>query len=225
MYVAAPGWLAFMLLGLGQAVALGLSGASALDAGWTPLSLGLGIGLFAIMMTINLTPKIAGIADVLLCSERRTAYGGSGRVLISAVVELLFSLFLGPIVAVAQTIFVLGLASGRTIRWEAQRRSLHELSWAEALRGLWPQTTIGTLMLAALAWLAPAVLPWALPIILALLLAVPFAWVTSRRRLGEALARLDICATPEEIAGTGSPMAQHHPLAGELPLAPERQAA
>ena len=227
MYVAAPAWLAFMFLGLGQAAALGLSGATALDAGWTPLSLGLGIGLFAIMMTINLTPKIAGIVDVLLRPKMRSAYGGSGRILTSALIEIVFSLFLGPIMAVSQTIFLIGLMSGRTIRWEAQRRSIHELSWSEALVGLWPQTIIGLFMLVVLAWLAPAVLPWALPIVLALLLAVPFAWITSRRQLGEALARHGIGATPEEIAGSGAPVV-HIPTTAEvarLQLAAGEQAA
>ena len=201
MYAAAPAWLAFMLLGLGQAVSLGLSGLEASDAGWAPLSLGLGIGLFAIMMTINLTPKIAGLIDVLLNVHARRAYGGSVRILASAVIEIVFSLFLGPIVAVSQTIFLCGLAGGRTIRWETQRRSMHELSWGEALRGLWPQTLIGAIMLATLATFAPAVLPWASPIVLSLLLAVPFAWLTSRRSLGRVMERAGICATPEEIAG------------------------
>ena len=62
---------------------------------------------------------------------------------------------LAPIIAVAQAVFVLGLAAGRTIRWEAQLRDARALSWAEAARGLWPQTTLG-LGLGAAVWLLAA---------------------------------------------------------------------
>ena len=211
MYVAAPAWLAFMFVGLAQAAILGLFHSTSLqsmdglqagaylEASYTSLNYGLGIGLFAIMMTINFTPKIAGLLSVLFSAKRRAIYGGAGPVMVSGLLETVFSLFLGPIMAVSQTIFIIGLISGRTISWEAQRRSAVALSWGEAFSGLWPQTLIGFGMLALLWAFAPAVLPWALPIVLALVLAVPFAWLTSQHAFGGLLKRHRICSTPEEL--------------------------
>ena len=73
----------------------------------------------------------------------RRAYGGGPRVLVSSLAELLFSFVLAPIVAVAQAVFVVGMALGRTIRWDAQLRDSRSLSWGEAWQGLWPQTLLG----------------------------------------------------------------------------------
>jgi len=196
MYLAAPAWLAFMGFGLLQAVVGGATEIA--DFGLSPVAAGLAIGLLVMMMTINLTPKLAGMADLLCRRESRQAYGGSIKIIAAALVELVFALFLGPIVAVAQSIFIGGLLRGRAIRWDSQRRSLHELSWVEALRGLWPQTLVGAVIVATLWIYAPAVLPWAAPVYGALLLAIPFAWLTSRRWLGEAMVRAELCATPEE---------------------------
>ena len=95
---------------------------------------------------------------------------------------------------------MLGLAAGRTIRWEAQLRDARALSWAEAARGLWPQTTLG-LGLGAAVWLlaAPATHVWAALFCGPLLLAVPFAVVTSQAWLGRLLTGSGICAVPEEL--------------------------
>lgn len=223
MYVAAPAWLGFMGFGLAQAV-VGQSLAT-VDFGLTPVAAGLAIGLLVMMMTINLTPKVAGMIDLLCRRESREAYGGSAKIIAAAFVELLFSLFLGPIVAVAQTVFIGGLLRGRAISWDAQRRSLHELSWSEALVGLWPQTLVGAVIFATLWIYAPAVLPWAAPVYVALLLAIPFAWLTSRRWLGEAMVRAELCATPEErvrpafmTLATPRPIPEMDEGVGQLPL-------
>ncbi|MEZ5847660.1 MAG: glucans biosynthesis glucosyltransferase MdoH [Geminicoccaceae bacterium] len=227
MYAAAPAWLGFMTAGVAQAVWLSLADEATRAAGYAPIHLGLGIGLFALMMAINFTPKVAGLIDVLSSTERRRAYGGTGAVLLSALIETFFSLFLGPIMAVSQTVFLAGLAGGRTIRWEAQRRSVHELSWSEAARGLWPQTLTGLAMFTALWLSAPVVLPWASPVILALVLSIPFAWGTSRRSFGGFLARHRVCATPEELArqGLGLAKSPQPPHAGSLELQTGEKAA
>jgi membrane glycosyltransferase len=107
---------------------------------------------------------------------------------------------LSPVLAVAQTMFIGGLAFGRTIRWSAQSRQGRTVPLLEALRGLWPQTVAGSLVFAVLALRAPELLPWAAPVIAGLVLAVPFASVTASARLGGLMKRYRICATPEELA-------------------------
>ncbi|MCB1835546.1 MAG: hypothetical protein KDH19_19205, partial [Geminicoccaceae bacterium] len=70
MYAAAPAWLGFMAAGVAQAVWLSLADEATRTAGYAPIHLGLGIGLFALMMAINFTPKVAGLIDVLSSTER-----------------------------------------------------------------------------------------------------------------------------------------------------------
>lgn len=215
MYVAGPAWLLFMLTGLAKAMSLGWGTIAATDPlPWSPTVTAIAIGLFAIMMTVNLTPKIAGLVDVALRPELRRAYGGWRVLGVSALTELLFALVLGPAMAVAQTVFIAGLPFGRMVRWEAQRRADHSVDFLDALRGLWPQCLLGLVMLAGFAAAMPAVLPWASPVIGGLLLAIPMAWLTARPGLGRAVTRLGICTVPEERA---APMTVQ--LAGYLPRA------
>jgi len=218
MYVAGPAWLLFMLTGLAKAMSIGFGWGSAADnagaAAWDPTAVALGIGLFAIMMTVNLTPKIAGLIDVALRPELRRAYGGWRMLGLSTLAELGFALVLGPAMAVAQTVFIAGLPFGRMVRWEAQRRSDHSVALVDAIRGLWPQCLLGLLMLAGFASAMPSVLPWTLPVVAGLLLAIPLAWASARPALGRLVTRMGLCAVPEERA---APLTVQ--LAGYLPRA------
>jgi membrane glycosyltransferase len=209
MYLSGPAWLGFMLAGLGKALSIGAAGDwgwggqaevgdLVAEAVWSETMVAMAIGLFVIMMTVNLTPKLAGLIDVALRPEARRAYGG-GRVLAtSAVAEFCFALVIGPAMAVAQTIFIAGLPFGRMVRWEPQRRADHSVTFTDAVRGLWPQCLLGLIMLIGFAVAMPSVLPWTLPVVGGLLLAIPFAWLTARPSLGRALTRLGLCAVPEE---------------------------
>ncbi|MEK0085207.1 glucans biosynthesis glucosyltransferase MdoH [Benzoatithermus flavus] len=213
MYVSGPAWILFSLVGFGRAIL----GDTAPAAPATPL-LGVpgtweGWALLVAMLVLVWAPKLAGVLQILLLGRLRRAYGGAGRVLVSAVVEILFSLVLAPIVAFAQTLFVLGMSTGRAIRWEAQLRDPRCLSWGEAWRGLRGQTLFGAALGAATWWLAPeGVLPWAVLFCLPLLLAVPFAVVTSWASLGQVLMRLGIGAVPEEIDSPAVVAAAGHAL-------------
>ena len=206
MYLAGPAWLGFMLAGLVKAMSVGLGGSwgwgaadeLAAEAIWSETMVALGIGLFAIMMTVNLTPKLAGLVDVALRPEARRAYGGGRALATSAVAEFFFALVIGPAMAVAQTIFIAGLPFGRMVRWEPQRRADHSVTFTDAVRGLWPQCLLGLVMLVGFAVAMPSVLPWTLPVVGGLVLAIPFAWLTARPSLGRTLTRHGLCAVPEE---------------------------
>jgi membrane glycosyltransferase len=200
MYVSGPAWILFSLLGFGRALApLSAGGEAAAPLlgspmPWEPWA------LLAAMMVLVFAPKLAGVAQVLLTPRLRRAYGGAPRMVLSTVVEFLFSFVLAPIVAVAQTVFVLGLAAGRTVRWDAQLRDSRSLPWREAARGLWPQTVLGLVVAAAVWTLGPAsARVWVVLFCGPLLFSVPFAVATSWTSLGRRLARLGVCAVPEEI--------------------------
>ena len=192
MYLGAPLWLLFLLLGFTQTFTqVNPSSAASLDPA-------LAIGLFAVMMGFTFAPKVLGVIDILLRRGERKRYGPLPKVLLGSAVELVFSVLLAPIMTLALSLFIVSLFAGRGVTWDGQERDPRALPLMEALRVLWPQTLIGVLGTTALAIAMPGILPWAAPVLLGLVLAAPFAWLTSQPGLGDVLARLGLCATPEE---------------------------
>ena len=239
MYVSGPAWILFSLVSFGRALAPTIfvaPGASSEPATrllgtpmpWEPWA------LLAATMTLVFAPKLAGVAQVLLVPRLRRIYGGGLRVAVSTLVELGFSFILAPIMAVGQSIFVLGMLAGRAIRWEAQLRDPRTLGWVEAFRGLWPHTLLGLFVGAAVWAFAPlSARLWALLFCGPLLLAMPFAVITSWTALGRVLGRLGLCVVPEEMDPPVAALAAGHaigrsvlcggggrPGAAELPAAP-----
>ncbi len=238
MYVSAPAWLGFIALGLvqGFAGAFGVASAgtaAAAEAGPALLAAPAfgfdALALLYVMLGLTFAPRLLGVADLLLRRSARAAYGGAGRLLAGAGLETLFSVLLGPVMALALTRFIAGLLAGRSLGWDAQRRDGHALSWREALRGLWPQTLAALVAGGALLAVLPGVLPWAAPVLLGLGLAVPFAVATSRRGPGALLRRAGLCATPEELGASGGLPDLDAPLPGDgeapIPFRPRRRAA
>ncbi|MDX1540421.1 MAG: glucans biosynthesis glucosyltransferase MdoH, partial [Geminicoccaceae bacterium] len=214
LFLASPLWLGFLSLGLGQA----LLGDGALVARLDPA---VGIALFVVMMTMAFAPKLIGIAEAMVSRRRSRAYGGRVRLLAGALVETVFSMLLGPIMAVAHSVFIGGLLFGQRIRWRAQARTGRRITALEAIQAFWPQTALGLGTALLLALHSPALLPWAAPVLAGLIFAVPFACITSSARLGRWLVRSGLCATPEELALNQSE--QPRPgtsVVGAVPLGP-----
>jgi len=189
MYMGAPFGMAMLLAGLGMAFVKG-------DA---PFPAHLAFMLYFGMMAIGFAPRILGALDILLRGEAR-AYGGAVRLLAGSLTDTLFSILLGPVMMVAQALFVVGLVFGRRVFWDAQNRNGRSVPVGEAARGLWPQFLVGASLAAALVAVAPGALPWAAPTILPGMLAVPFACLTAGGALGRLMVRLGLCAIPDEHA-------------------------
>lgn len=196
MYMGAPGWMLF--LGASALQAWLVAGGAEATAGAAPFPLGLGILLFVVIMVMALMPKIIGVIDVLLSRTSRRRYGGTLRVLGGALSEFLFSTLLTPIVAVAQTRFLIGLMLGKRIAWDAQRRQGLGLSWREAWRGLWLQSLLGLGLLTLLIYTAPSVIPWASPLICSFLGATLFAVWSAAPLPSRISRRLGLWDIPED---------------------------
>ena len=228
MYLSPVMWMGFLFAGLLRTMATALfpgTDFAFMPAVWERVASGEGVALFGTMMTIIFAPKIFGVIDVMLSAAKRRRYGGALRTLAGTAVEMTFGALLAPIVAVAQTVFVIGLMFGKKVAWNVQARDLKTVAWSRAVRGLWLQTLCGALFGAALwAW-APGALPWAVPLLAAWILAVPFAVLTSSARLGRLLRHVGLCAVPEEIEPTAEVAEVMAPtpvpvLAGGAALAP-----
>ena len=161
---------------------------------------GLAAALYVAYLLMYLSPKLAGLADVLLTSGGVARYGGGLLFLTGAVVEIVASFLIGAVTTFRLTIFMGGLLFGRSITWDGQARDAHDIPWAEAARGLWAPTAFGIVVCGALALLSPTVLLWSLPLTLGYLVAVPFTVLTASTAMGERFTRLRLCAVPEEFA-------------------------
>ncbi|MBP5856486.1 glucans biosynthesis glucosyltransferase MdoH [Marivibrio halodurans] len=190
MYAGAPGWMAFLTIGAAHAFFP--------EVGGFPLDLGL--ALFVTVLVMSLMPKLMGMLDVMVSRRQRRRYGGTARVALGSVTEIVTSALLAPAVSFAQARFIIGLLLGRKMGWGAQRREGQALGWGEATRGLWPQTLFGLALGAVLAVKVPAVLPWASPLLASFVLAIPFAVLTASPWLGRLSRRVGLCDIPEDRA-------------------------
>ena len=194
MYLGAPAWLAFMVLGL-------VRGAH--------FDIDLGFILFFLMLAMTLAPKLATLADVLSRHSLRHAYGGTARIATGAFLEFVFSVLIAPISAVAVTIFVLGLPFGRRVGWTSQQRDAEGVTLLKAARKLWPQTLSGILLMAWFWKAAPGAVWYWVPLFAGLAGSIPSAIVTAHPLVGRALAAAGICRIPEEARSPAVPAPAH----------------
>ena len=160
---------------------------------------GLAIFLYVLFFGMYLMPKIAGLIDVVLTKGGMNQYGGAVRFVASAALELVFSFLQGAISTIRTTIFMIGLAVGKTVAWGGQSRDTHGISWRTAVENLWPQTLFGVVVCGLLLSVAPAVFWWSLPLTAGYLVAVPFAVITASPALGRVFQAIGLCGIPEDF--------------------------
>jgi membrane glycosyltransferase len=192
-------WAILMFIGVPAMTGMiALAPLKALD-GDGPFPAGAAIGLYLTFLAMYLSPKLAGLLDILLTPGGVARYGGLGRFLASAAVEVVFSFLLGAVTTFRLTLFMIGLVFGRSVVWNGQARDAHGVAWSTAMRGLWAPFLFGLAVCGALAVLAPAALLWSLPLTLGYLVAFPFAVVTAAPALGRWFTARGLCAIPEEF--------------------------
>ncbi len=115
----------------------------------------------------------------------------------SSLVDTFIFTLLAPVMMIFHSRFVIYTVLGKGVRWVAQRRKLNGgMDWRE------PIVTFGSVTLIGLVWGALAFfipnhfLLWISPVVVALILAIPFAIITSSTR---SLLRFGMFLTPEEI--------------------------
>ncbi len=160
---------------------------------------GLAIFLYVLFYTMYLMPKIAGLVDAVLTKGGVARYGGPVRFTISAVLELLFSFLQGAVSTIRTTIFMIGLAFGKSVTWGGQSRDAYGISWRTAAMDLWPQTLFGLVVCGALYVIAPSVLWWSLPLTAGYILAIPFAVITASPALGRWFQKVGLAGIPEDF--------------------------
>ena len=94
--------------------------------------------------------------------------------------------------------FLLRLPFDDGAAWGAQTRDAHRLDAWETARALWPQFVFGAASLALATIASPRLALWSAPLTFGYLAAFPFALASASPRLGAWLARIRLCAVPEE---------------------------
>jgi membrane glycosyltransferase len=179
-YLAAPAWLAFMVLGL---ISWAHSGSS-----FQGVAAVVGLGTLAILAS----PWLLGMLDGMRTKERRRAHGGAARIVLSGLVGLVVGALLAPIVMIHHTRIVVSIFSGRAISWGAQQRRASGGNLLKVLRIEWPAMALGLGLglwtwlahTGLTLWLAPLWVPWAL--------AVPLNLLVSSAAVGSLARRLGL---------------------------------
>lgn len=182
-YLMAPLWLLFVALGVLAAASGDVSRAAA--------------GLWGLTLVLLLLPRALGVVAVRLRGEQ-AHYGGSSRLVGSALVELALSALQAPVRMLAHTVFVLGPLTGLKIEWTSPARDAAVVAWRDAAARL-GTLVLPLLLLAALAFPARDLLsPHLGTLVMSLALAVPLAVLGSHPRVGRALRRAQLLLVPEE---------------------------
>jgi len=155
-------------------------------------------------------PKIMGGVLVLTRRGERRAFGGAGVVIKGMAMEIALSAIIAPIMMVASTKAVIQIACGHDAGWQAQDRDADGVSWKDAFRAMRWQMITGALFCVGLAF-RPDLATWFAPVVLPLLFAAPIVVLTSRRRVGEAVARAGYLTIPDEggVSVRAMPSAPH----------------
>ena len=129
-------------------------------------------------------PKLLGYLEALLQPGKARLAGGRLALVRNVLAELAYTALLDPIIALHKSWAVLLLAAGHRAGWSGQSRHERRLSWAAATRVFWPHTVFGVVVLAA--FMAISVFAGVLGGLFTagLVLAVPFAVLTSRSEGG-----------------------------------------
>jgi membrane glycosyltransferase len=152
---------------------------------------------FAIFIALYLAPRLFGIADAAIRSARR--YGGPIRLGISGLMEMAFTFFHTPLQMFAATYFMISALFGRKTKWDGQQRDGYRVPWRAAALTFWPHTLFGSALFLFVLFFSPFAALWFIPFVFGLIVAIPFAVLSSSPQLGAWAETNRLCAMPEEF--------------------------
>ncbi|MBQ4615149.1 MAG: glucans biosynthesis glucosyltransferase MdoH [Mailhella sp.] len=143
-------------------------------------------------------PKIFAI--VLTVGKGGAAqFGGTFRMCMSVLAEILISTMLAPIRMIFHSFFVVTTLLGWKVGWNVQNRDDKGTSWEDAIRFHWWGTLLG-IMWGGLMWLInPGFFWWFSPIAFGLAFSIPLSVFTSRVSWGRAARRMGLFVTASEL--------------------------
>lgn len=193
-YVVLPEVTSYPYLGTGYVLWPQLSGLSMLLP-WVDPNI---VRLLGVTVGLLFLPKVLALGLALV--RRPQEFGGGGRLVISAIMEMIAAVVVAPLMMMYHTRFVVSVLSGRDIKWEPQARASRLVSWQEALRGTADTTVTGALWAGLTLYYSPSFFLWLTPIFTGLLLAAALVRCTSSVSLGGFTARRGLFLVSSETA-------------------------
>ncbi|MBA1145801.1 glucans biosynthesis glucosyltransferase MdoH [Ectothiorhodospiraceae bacterium WFHF3C12] len=165
---------------------------------WPVARTGVMILLLATVAGMLILPKVFGLLLALISRSRRRAFGGGWRLAVSAVVELVFSIVIAPIMMTFHAFFVASVLCGRKVRWQPQNREGRAVAWSTAWRATGFAAVAGVFWGLGTAFITP-IFFWALtPVLSGLVLAPALVAWSSSTDLGRWCRRRGLFLTPAE---------------------------
>lgn len=166
---------------------------------WPVSHTGALLTLFGAMLALLFLPKLVAMALALKSKRLRNAHGGTAPILLSVIIESLFSVLLAPIMMLSQTGFVASILMGRNSGWNSQRRSEASSAWGVLVRRFLPHTVLGVLATSLVWRFLPEYGWWLSPVLAGPVLAIPLAALTESVRAGQLMMRWGIFVAPWEV--------------------------
>ncbi len=164
---------------------------------WPTADLKLMLTLFGMTVALLVGPKLLSLA-VIVASGRAGQFGGTARLLASALLEFVYNMLLAPVRMMFHSQFVLAAYLGRRAGWTSPPRDDDSTPWREALRRHGLHTALAAAWIGGLVFAAAAFPWWLSPIVGGLLLAAPLSVWGSRASIGARLQRWGLLLIPEE---------------------------
>ncbi|PZU90908.1 MAG: glucans biosynthesis glucosyltransferase MdoH [Chelatococcus sp.] len=156
------------------------------------------LNLFALTMAILLAPKLFGLLLTLFNTKLRRAGGGAFRLVVSALIEVLFSAVFAPIMMLIQSGSVFQILLGRDTGWNPQRRDDGSIPFKDIVRRHRTHAVLGVVTGISAFMIATSLFAWMSPTIVGLVLAIPLSWASGQLGIGLWLKRHRLLITPEE---------------------------
>jgi membrane glycosyltransferase len=208
-YVSSVLWLLLLLLGTIEAydqhVINSMAGALRMDETTSLFGYRIqvpeAITLFVFTMLMLFLPKVLSVMAAFRSPSEAARYGGRGRLVLSALLEVAVSTLLAPINMMFNAKFVVYTFLGEGVSWMAQRRggANDGTGPAEAFLTHGVQTAIGLGAAALIFALLPGYFWWLSPVLAGLVLSIPLSMLLSRSRLGGRAREAGLFLTPEEV--------------------------
>ena len=163
---------------------------------WTRTSPTQVVSLLAVTIVLLLLPKLLALS--LALARQRQLFGGTGRLLFSALLEMLFAVVTAPLMMMYHTRFVASVLSGHSIKWDPQVREGRAVGWPEACGKTVGVTSVGVTWAGLTLYYSPTFFVWLTPIFAGLLLAAPLVRWTSSRSAGQRTRRWGLFLVPFE---------------------------
>ncbi len=205
-YLASPFWLGQLIVGIILVLQTRyvrpeyFTRDFSLFPAWPRFDAERALQLFAITMVILLAPKVFGLVLALFRPAERRACGGGGKLVLSALIEVIASALIAPIMMLIQSGAVMQIVFGKDTGWNPQRRDDGSIPIADIVRRHRSHVAMGVVAGVSAFLIAPSLAGWMSPTILGLVLAIPISAASASLAVGLSLRRRGLLLTPEETS-------------------------